>query len=82
MVNKLWTIILTIFGIFTGGIAGEALDDQIYIPVFEKDIRLSETLECPTAVIIAYTDSEKFICECIGADCPCRSTEEILSELG
>ncbi len=36
----------------------------------------------PKVVGIAYTNTGKYYCDCIGAGCPCRSTEEILSVLG
>ncbi len=34
------------------------------------------------AIIIAYTDTDKYFCECFGVDCPCYTTDEILSQLG
>lgn len=61
--------------------ASEVVDEKIHIPLLETSAA-EHPQKCPAAIILAYTDSGKYFCECVGAECPCVSTEEILSELG
>jgi len=81
MRNKLLGIIALILSSLFGAATTEFFDDRIQIPIIEKPEIIKV---CPdvTGRIIAYTDNEKFYCECIGPECPCVRTEEILSEIG
>ena len=66
-----------------GAGATEVTDEKVNIPIIEQPAIVSEQdASACTSKIIAYTDTEKYYCDCIGVGCPCRTTEEILSELG
>ena len=75
---KSWIII--ILSAILGFGASELVDDKIQIPILEKPA--AEIQECPQAIIIGYVGNDKYYCECIGPDCPCVKTDEILSQIG
>ena len=82
MSKNIWTAFLIILSGVLGFGMNDALDDNI-----GKLAICPPTNECPQenecrSTVIAYTDNEKYICECLGAECPCIKTEEILSKLG
>ena len=83
MENKLITSIILIFTTLFGVGIGELLDEKVHIPILEVPQALLDEVEnyCSTT-IIAYTDDAKYFCKCIGPECPCEKTEEILTELG
>lgn len=82
--ETLIAIICLVLSAIFGVAIGEITDDKIVLPILEK----SEADDghavgpCPDAIILAYTEDDKYLCECVGADCPCIKTEEILSQLG
>ena len=46
-------------------------------------VDIPDSTGCDKSIkVIAYTDNGKYFCEGFGADCECRTTEEILSGLG
>ena len=67
-----------------GAAMAEITDDKIDIPILEKKENADDghASTCPDALILAYTDDDKYVCECMGMECPCTKTEDILSELG
>ena len=77
-------IICMILSALFGVAIGEITDDMIDIPILEKKENADDghVSTCPDALILAYTDDDKYVCECIGVECPCTKTEDILSELG
>lgn len=79
-ITKPLAIVLMILSALFGVTLGEIIDDKIVIPILEKPAEVPAA--CPEALILAYTEDEKYICKCIGPECPCKSSEEILSELG
>ncbi len=77
---KLWKAFFMILSALLGFGAGEILDDKIDTP-FEAPAAECIIPSCGE-IVIAYTDQGKYFCECVGPECECKSTEEILSELG
>ena len=73
MVNKIWITFFLMLAGMAGWQANEMQDSQ--------DLENTVTT-CPGNIILAYTDTDKYICECVGYECPCIDTDEILSELG
>ena len=62
------------------GLAGWEANDVVE-NIYENPTTIEKGV-CPGNLILAYTETDKYICECVGVDCPCIKTEEILSELG
>ncbi len=84
MENKILVTILIAIGSLLGFTLSEVVDEKFTFPILEKpDLEKPVTTkECPSTKIIAYTDNDKYYCECIGPECPCTRTDEILSSLG
>ena len=78
--KTIWSILTLILSALIGGVATELTDDKIDIPLLEKPAAPEKV--CPDAIILGYTEDQKYICECVGPECPCINTEEILSSLG
>ena len=88
MASKLLTAFLMIVSALLGFSTGEVTDDKVQSPLEHGDCPVAAEKECPQEAaqcpikVIAYTDSGKYFCEGIGPGAQCKSTEEILSELG
>ena len=82
MENKKWIAFFIALSALLGFGASEVIDDKVHIPILEKTVVEFTQNDCPSAIVIAYTDTGKYYCECLGPECPCTKTEEILSELG
>ena len=85
MENKIWiSFFLMIAGLFgwqANDVAETLYDDEIDA-IIDRAFGPEEEAGCPGNIILAYTDTDKYICECVGVECPCIDTDEILSELG
>ena len=89
--KNLWTAFFMILSALLGFGGGEVMNVQ-------KDTTCPTTespfTECPVTIpdcpikVIGYVnncatgETDKYFCDYIGVDAPCKSTDEILSELG
>lgn len=87
MAIRILTIFLMIVSALLGLGAGTTIDDKIDITVEKTEPKCITVIEQPVK-IIGYVnncetgDLDKYFCDCVGPECPCESTEEILSKLG
>ena len=77
------------YGLPNGKCNNAKLGNKLCSSGWTKDFKIEDeqtkeiSEDCaPKVVGIAYTEKGKYYCDCIGQGCPCRSTDEILSELG
>ena len=83
MANKIWTAFFLIISALLGYGSSEIID--------QTSCQADEPLgcqACPKATVLAYVNNcetgeqDKYFCDDIGIDAECKSTVQILSEIG
>lgn len=92
MKEAIWTTVFLILSAIAGFTIGEIIDDptdkSFVGQLLERDKKCNEPGNvitdsvCSPVILLYDCQGNKAICECIGTDCPCVKTEEILSEMG